>query len=49
MQNYTKKSEKDILRIREILLEKGVDEEKVSLNGRKPYEMCPQKFYKQLQ
>lgn len=49
MKNYSKKSEKDILKLREMLVERGVDEEKVSLNGRRPYDMCPGNFAKRLQ
>lgn len=30
-----------MLKLREVLVEMGVDENKVSMGGRKPYEMCP--------
>ena len=49
MQNYSKKCEKEVLMLREVLVEMGVDENRVSLNGRKPYEMCPAHIAKRIE
>ena len=49
MKNYSKKAEKDILRVRNILVERGINEEKKSIEGRRPYDLCPPQFYKKLQ
>ena len=49
MQNYTKKYEKDILKIKDLLVEKGVNEELSSNNGKLPYDLCPPHFGKRLQ
>lgn len=41
MKNCDKKYEKQILNIRCLLVEKGVDEKKLNINSKRPYQLCP--------
>lgn len=49
MQNYSKKHEKEMMMVREMLIERGVSEEKESKKGKMPYDLCPAQIGKKLQ
>jgi hypothetical protein len=48
MKSYNKKYDKQIFNIRLLLVEKGVDEKKLNINSKRPYQLCPAEIEKKI-
>jgi hypothetical protein len=48
MKNFTKKQEKKIMNIRTLLIDRGVDDRKLNINSKKPFQLSPPDIEKRI-